>query len=154
VGTTAATDYPTDVEANARAGRAAEVFAALDDARDPSYGGTWIGRTGVMVAQVGDASPVLAARLAEARRGAVPVTVVPVAHSFEQLRALTRRISEDIPRGARAGSRISVVGPDVERNRVQVSLERYSEERAKKVTDDYPGEPVFVGPRSITAAPA
>ena len=147
-------DYATNLQANQRAQQVAGIFSALDDSRDTSYGGTWISSAGVVVAQSGEASPVLAARLAEARRSDVPVAVQPVAHSLAQLRDLTRQISMEMKRWADAGITISGVGPDLLQNRVVVSLEQYTEGRARTITEAYPRAPVYIEPRSVSAGAA
>ena len=111
-----------------------DVGTSLD--ADPTYGGVRITATGVEVSVVGTPSgPVQAA--VEGLRSRVPVRVRPVRNGLAALTALTSRLDREHARWHGEGVELSGWGPDVESNRVSVTLARYSDAAAERLRTAY-----------------
>jgi hypothetical protein len=122
----------------------------VDVADDPTYGGMRIVRQGIEVDVVGRPSPALSSAIAKVAKS-VPVHRRTVKHSWGALQALTTRLDKDQPTWRARGVLLSIWGPDVASNRVEIWLSTYDAAAASALTTTYGAGWVVVSPVAETA---
>jgi hypothetical protein len=145
-----ASDYTTNQALNAKAQLIADPLGTeLRD--DPTYGGMKIVPQGIEVDVVGRGSAALSAAVARVKKS-VPVQTKAVRHSWEALQALTSRLNQDQPKWRTRGVLLSMWGPDVSTNRVEIWLSTYDSAAAATLTATYGADWVVVSRESETGS--
>lgn len=152
----ASPNFATDVSANRTADQAAELYEPAID-QDQMFGGLVITDAGLRmdVVKAGTSSPAAALAKSSALTSArnnlatmVPVTTRMVNNSLADLQALTATLDKAAPTWTARGVVMSMWGPDLDRNKVVVTLETYSAEAAAQLVAAYGSGVLAVDPGS------
>ena len=123
----------------------------------PGYAGLQIVRSGIQVDVVGEATPEM--RAAVARHGMryqgkeIPVTFRSVRYSEKELQAVAKQVSADQEDLAERGIELSSWGIDLDTNKVEITLVRYTKAYGKVLLQRY-GDRVTVYPHDYKITPS
>jgi hypothetical protein len=145
-----ASDYTKNHALNTKAQLIADPLGTeLQD--DPTYGGMKIVPQGIEVDVVGRGSDALSSAIAQVKKS-VPVQTKAVRHSWEALQTLTSRLNQDQSTWRTKGVLLSMWGPDVSTNRVEIWLSKYDSAAAAALTATYGADWVVVSRESETGS--
>jgi hypothetical protein len=133
-------------------GRAVAAGKPVAQEHDSSIVGYAITASGLQIVVSGAPSSFLTIAIAKNRTG-IPVAIRVVPHSAGQLAAVQARIGSDAGYWKKRGVVISVWGPDLASDKVQITLTRYSRRAAAMLIARYGAEWVRVSSTSVTLQP-